>query len=93
MGIPFAISSDQASTVLKYYKCVADAIYIDASHEQGDVYRDIVNFWEFLKPGGVLFGDDYDHKNWPGVVHDVDKFVKEYNVTLKICGVVWFILK
>lgn len=90
--VPFPISSDQGAAVLKSYKCMADAIYIDAAHEQGPVYKDIETYWPMVKSGGVLFGDDFS-RSWPGVCHDVKKFVKEHNKELVVHGKVWFIKK
>ena len=31
--------------------------------------------WDVLRPGGVVFGDDYD-VFWPGVTRAVDKFAR-----------------
>jgi len=90
--VPFPISSEQGYNVLTHYQFKVDAIYIDASHEQGIVYREMSNFWELLSPGGVLFGDDY-MSNWPGVIHDVDLFAKDKGHEYIVHGVVWFIVK
>ena len=51
---------------------LADAIYIDASHEYLDCKTDMEAYWELLRDGGIMFGDDYD---WPGVKRAVDEFV------------------
>ena len=90
--IPFPISSDQGASILKHYNILADAIYIDASHEEGHVFNDINNYWKLLKPGGVLFGDDFSH-GWPGVVNDVIKFCNMHNIRPIVKQVVWFIQK
>lgn len=37
----------------------AELIYIDANHYYQAVLEDIWAFWAKLKPGGVIFGDDY----------------------------------
>lgn len=49
----------------------ADLIYIDGSHEEEDVYQDLVSYWDLVRPGGVLFGDDWD---WDGVRLAVERF-------------------
>lgn len=90
--IPFPISSDQGASILNYYEILADAIYIDASHEEGHVFNDISNYWKLLKPGGVLFGDDFTN-GWMGVVNDVIKFCNINNIQPLVYGVVWFIKK
>lgn len=51
----------------------ADLIYIDASHEYDDVKWDIENYMKLLKPGGVIFGDDYGNEIFPGVKKAVDE--------------------
>jgi len=89
---PFPISAEQALVVLKYYEVDADAIYVDASHEEGSVRRDIEGYWGILKPGGVIFGDDYCVE-WPGVVHDVNAFCQDNKLVARLAGVVWFIVK
>ena len=43
--------------------------------EGGEFYLDLSYFWDVLSPGGVLLGDDYMWY-WPGVIHDVDLFMK-----------------
>jgi len=90
--VPFPISSNQAADVLKTYNCVADAIYVDASHEEGEVFNDIVKFWPFVKINGVMFGDDFND-GWPGVKNDVKKFCQLYKQNVIVKGKVWFIKK
>jgi predicted O-methyltransferase YrrM len=50
-----------------------DAIYVDASHEEADVYADLHLYWDVVRPGGILFGDDYS-SSWPGVIKAVNHF-------------------
>ena len=57
-------------------------IYIDASHDELDVYFDLKNYYDILSEGGILFGDDFN--NWKGVSNAVKKFCKEVNKTFKI---------
>ena len=90
--IPFPISSDAGSNVLKTYGIRADAIYIDGSHEQGMVLNDIDQYWGLVKPGGIIFGDDYT-PGWPGVIHDVSHFCEKNKLKAIIHGRVWFIIK
>lgn len=90
--LPFPTTSDIAHRFFKKNKITAQLIYIDASHEQGDVYRDISNYYELLLPGGVIFGDDFIN-SWPGVQLDVKKFSKEINVDYSVEDVFWIIKK
>ena len=43
--------------------------------EGGEFYLDLSFYWDLLAPGGLLVGDDYMWY-WPGVIHDVDLFMK-----------------
>lgn len=60
-----------------------DFIYIDADHTAQAVYRDAINSWKILKPGGLLAFDDY---TWGDGLEDqslapkpgIDKFLAEY---------------
>ena len=92
MIAPFPISSIQGADVLKYYKIVADVIYLDASHEYESVKSDINAYYSLLKSGGTLFGDDYS-TYWPGVVNAVNEFIFKNNLTMTLNGVIWKIIK
>lgn len=78
--------------VFKKENIKADLIFIDASHQEEDVYRDIVLYWELLNDGGILYGHDYPCK---GVKRAVLKFASEYNlqVTSESYEVFWVIKK
>lgn len=90
--LPFPTTSDIAHRFFKKSNITAQLIYIDASHEEGDVYRDISNYYELLLPGGVIFGDDYT-KSWPGVQLDVKKFSDQIGVDYSVEDVFWIIRK
>lgn len=49
----------------------ADVVFIDASHDEDSVRRDIEVARKLLKPGGILCGHDYSTA-WPGVVAAVN---------------------
>ena len=74
--IPFPQASALAARFLLLNNVKADMIYIDASHDEEDVYNDINNYWHLLKQNGVIFGDDYD-EFWPGVKLGVNNFVAD----------------
>ena len=72
--VPFPVPSLLAADFFKRNKIKAEIIHIDASHEYQDVKADL-NAWEKnVKPGGIIFGDDYN-SYWKGVVKAVDEFV------------------
>lgn len=74
---PLPIDSANAARFLKIKKMTADVIYIDANHEHKPVLTDISMFWDVLKPGGVMIGDDYA-LTWPGVVRAVWDFAETH---------------
>lgn len=82
---PLPLPSSEAIHVLKHHNIKADIVYIDASHEYENVKRDMADYWDILKPGGMMFGDDYMRGTWDGVV----KAVTEFPAMPKIDGVVW----
>lgn len=48
-----------------------DWIFLDASHDRVDVLLDCAAWWPLLRPGGWLFGDDWQ---WPTVAEAVRDF-------------------
>lgn len=77
--IPFPLPSVTAAQWLSLRGVRAELIYVDGSHEEEDVYADVVDYWDLLAPGGVLFGDDY---SWAGVKLAVDRFAAEQGLAL-----------
>lgn len=77
--VPFAIDSLNGARVLKWLGLVPDLIYVDASHEEGDVLRDLKAYWDLLPKGGGLLVDDLT--NWfPGVLKDWKAFTEFHNL-------------
>lgn len=68
----------------------ADAAYIDGSHEEEDVIRDLIDYFEILKPGGVIFGDDC---SWTGVRTAVRRFAEEAGRDISLVHDKWVITK
>lgn len=69
--IPFPQTSLIAARWFAAKRVRPDLIYLDASHEEADVKADMAAWFEVLRPGGVLLGDDYSGA-WPGVRAAVD---------------------
>jgi len=70
----------------------ADLIYLDGSHEEDEVYLDLVSWWKVLRPGGVVFGDDW-HAYWYGVICGVNRFAKETGRRIHVHGTKWQMIK
>jgi len=77
--VPFAIDSINGARVIKWLGLVPNLIYVDASHEEGDVRRDYEAYWSLLPSGGGMLVDDIT--GWfPGVVADFAAFTKDHNL-------------
>ncbi|MGC9269479.1 class I SAM-dependent methyltransferase [Acidiphilium sp.] len=54
-----------------------DVIYLDSAHEPGETFLELLNCWNTVRDGGVIFGDDW---SWDAVRGDVTKFASQINV-------------
>lgn len=73
--IPVPQTSRIASMWFKEHKATAELIYIDASHEYEDVKDDIINYLPLCT--GVMFGDDFNNNQFPGVKQAVKEVLGE----------------
>jgi tetratricopeptide (TPR) repeat protein len=90
--VPFPNTSNIAARWLIKNNIGADLIFIDGSHDEEDVKQDLANYWKVLKPGGVIFGDDY-HSDWSGVVNAVDWFAQEQHLVPQVVEMKWILAK
>ncbi len=81
---PLPMTSSAAFYLLRRLAIRPDAIYVDAGHEEDEVYLDLKLYFDLLRPGGVMFGDDYSPQ-WPGVPAAVNRFAAERKLVLQ-CG-------
>ena len=65
-----------------------DWVYIDGDHTYPAVRDDLAAFYELVKAGGVIAGDDYGMVGWweDGVRRAVDEFVTERGCDVVILG-------
>lgn len=90
--IPFPNTSDNGFRFFQRKNINADIIYIDASHEEEDVYKDIFNYFQLLNNNGVIFGDDFS--DWAGVQNAVNRFATENNLNVfVVANNYWVIYK
>jgi len=87
---PFPQTSATGAMWLAAFGIKADVIYVDGSHEEEDVYADVLGYWEALAPGGVLFGDDW---GWAGVRLAVQRFAGENGLTIRHVADKWVLEK
>ena len=71
--LPIALDSNNASRLLGACGVAPDVVHIDASHNYEAVLQDIRNWFDLLRPGGVIICDDYA-PDWTEVVRAVDAF-------------------
>ena len=72
--IPLRVSSVVAARMLKVLGYDIDFVYLDSAHEAGETFLEMNLYYDLLRPGGVLLGDDF---SWfPAVSYDVRKFLE-----------------
>jgi predicted O-methyltransferase YrrM len=59
-----------------------DYLYIDAGHEYYEVRADLREWVPHVRPGGVILGDDYEHRLFPGVKRAWDDWAEVRGLTL-----------
>ena len=73
--VPLPLPGVMGAIYMEEYKVQADTVYIDGCHDEECVYQDLVAWFANLRPGGILFGDDYSSSQ--GVVRAVKRFCGE----------------
>lgn len=89
--VPMPMHSLGAARYLQDLGIDASLIYIDGNHEAGEVYADLMAYWDRLRPGGIMLIDDYIPSKKPGhmftgLVNDVNRFVREKNLAVDQLG-------
>jgi hypothetical protein len=89
---PLPMTSSAAAHVLERLGVMADVVYIDAGHEYEEVSADLRLYWSLLRPGGLMFGDDFA-ESWPGVQRAVVKFARRHGLDLETQAEKWLLPK
>jgi hypothetical protein len=58
-------------------------VYIDGSHEESDVIRDLLAWWEVIPPHGLMAGHDFNAEH-PGVTAAVEGFARERELVVRL---------
>jgi len=74
--VPFAIDSINGARVIKWLGLVPQFVYCDASHEEGDVLRDMNAYWDLLPSGAGMLCDDWS-RHFEGVLRDGERFMAQ----------------
>lgn len=77
--LPLAVDSINGARLLKLLQIVPQMVYVDGSHEEGDVIRDMEAYWQLLPSGGVMLSDDVGP--WfPPVQRDWNRFIVRHGL-------------
>lgn len=79
--LPFPSTTLIAARYFKRKNVKAELIYIDASHDEEDVYADLRNYYDLLSDGGIMFGDDI---HWHGLENAVRYFCNEKGLSYTV---------
>jgi hypothetical protein len=88
--LPVSMSSVIGARFLHTFQFRPQLIYLDSAHEQGETLIELALYWNILRPGGVLFGDDW---NWISVRCDVKKFAYMRQLTIEHLDYTWILKK
>ena len=86
--VPIANTSVIAARWLAHHRIGADVIYVDGSHDEDDVYRDLLEYWKLLNYNGVICGDDFK-ACWYGVIAAVNRFAREHDLVPQVNEPTW----
>jgi predicted O-methyltransferase YrrM len=73
-----ALTADAAA----YWRQPIDVLYIDADHSYRGVRADLDLWVPHVRPGGLVVGDDYGHRLYPGVAAAWDDYAATHDLTL-----------
>lgn len=63
-----------------------DLIYVDASHDEDSVYKDLQAYFPLIKGRGILCGDDWA---WGTVRSAIERFAKENALRIEASHYFW----
>jgi len=91
---PSSVAFKTLEKIFNKLNIKADFIFVDGSHEEHDVALDLYYYYQLLKEGSQLWGDDW---GWEGVQTAVTNFTTENNIQNQLHvlsnNVHWFIQK
>ena len=75
---PSTVAFKILEPLMKEHGVQADVVFIDGSHETHDVYMDLYYYYQLVKPGGLIVGDDWA---WATVRAGVRQFIETNEIT------------
>ena len=85
---PLPMTSYCAVDILQHAGIDFDLIYIDAHHDEEEVFADMRRCYKLVRAGGMMFGDDYTPGE-TGVVKAVNRFVADHGLYLTTSAEKW----
>lgn len=70
-----------------------DFVFLDADHDYESVRQDLDAWYDKLKSGRLLAGDDWDPGAWPGVVRAVEDFARTRGLRVNVDDKLWSLEK
>jgi Methyltransferase domain len=86
--IPVTAFSAWGAVCLRAWGVRSDVIYVDAAHDEGNVYEDLCAYGVLLTEGGVMFGDDWS-ESYDGVRRAVARYGKENGQKVTVVDNQW----
>jgi hypothetical protein len=62
-----------------------DFVFIDGFHSYDQVKKDLINYSQLIRKGGVISCHDYHHPSYPNLTKAIDEFAKQHH-TKVVCG-------
>jgi cephalosporin hydroxylase len=90
--VPFPQTSEVAAAWFAASRFQADLIYLDASHDEESVRRELILYYPLLSDRGVVFGDDHD-EYWPGVGAAVYRYCRKHQLGYDLNREKWILRK
>jgi len=82
------------SEAAKVFHGPVDFLFVDADHSYESARDDLRDWFQFVRPGGIVVGHDYGQPLWPGVQQAVDEVLGERGLKAKVgLGTVWWVQK
>lgn len=81
----FRATSDMAFPHIQDMGSLFNFVFIDGLHTYEQVKRDLSNYSQLIRIGGVIACHDYNHPSYPALTTAIDEFAAEHNTEIVIC--------
>ena len=81
---PFRYLNFTSDEAIQYIKTPMDLVFVDGSHEPHQIQKDIENYTNIIKHGGILVGDDYNDLTGKGIKQVVNHVIGVENINIQL---------